>query len=123
IMTVADGGPHAWRTLIGGWLVLLTTFGYTTVFGVFQDIYTRSQAASVSRISWIGSTQLFFIFILALPAGKLLDMGYFRQTTLVGSLIYVFSIFMLSLAHTDQYYQIYLSQGLGMGIGAGILYV
>jgi len=60
---------------------------------------------------------------MALPAGKLLDMGYFRMTTLVGSLIYVFSLFMVSISHTDKFYQLYLSQGLGMGIGAGLLYV
>jgi len=29
---------------------------------------------------------------------------------------------MLSLVHIDQYYQIFMSQGLGMGIGAGMIY-
>jgi MFS family permease len=32
------------------------------------------------------------------------------------------SLFMLSLVHIDNYYQIFLSQGLGMGIGAGMIY-
>lgn len=32
------------------------------------------------------------------------------------------SIFMLSLAKEGQYYQVFLSQGLGMGIGTGIMY-
>ena len=34
-----------------------------------------------------------------------------------------FRLFMLSICHTDKFYQLYLSQGLGMGIGAGLLYV
>jgi len=67
------------------------TFGYSNSFGVYQDLYTRSNTASASAISWIGATQIFFIFAMALPAGKLLDMGYFRLTTIVGTIIYVFS--------------------------------
>ncbi|KAL4260548.1 Proton-linked Monocarboxylate Transporter [Pleurotus pulmonarius] len=118
-----DGGARAWCTLFGGTLMAMVTFGYVNAFGVYQDIYTRSQAATASNVSWIGSTQLFFLFAMGLPAGKLLDMGYLRQTNLVGSLIYVFSLCMVSLAHTDTYYQVYLSQGVGLGIGAGLLYV
>ncbi len=30
---------------------------------------------------------------------------------------------MLSIADRSKYYQLYLSQGLGMGIGAGLIYV
>ncbi|KXN86183.1 Riboflavin transporter MCH5 [Leucoagaricus sp. SymC.cos] len=117
-----DGGLRAWANIVGGCLALTTTFGYANSFGVFQDIYTRSHAASTSAVSWIGSTQLFLLLSMSLPAGKLLDKGYFRQTFLAGSLIYVFSLFMVSLAHPDKYYQIYLSQGIGMGVGAGLLY-
>jgi hypothetical protein len=77
---------------------------------------------------------------MGLPAGALLDKGYFKHLILVGSIIYVFrlvpptftrlqtsqpksSLFMLSLAHVDSYYQIFLSQGVGMGIGAGLIYL
>ncbi|KAF8994416.1 MFS general substrate transporter [Cyathus striatus] len=118
-----DGGPQAWATLVGGFLVTMSTFGYTYSFGVYQDIYTISQLASETRISWIGSTQLFLIFFVGLPAGKMLDLGYYRHTMIAGTIIYVFSMFMVSLAHHDQYYQIFLSQAIGMGIGAGMLYV
>ncbi|KAF4568226.1 hypothetical protein EYR36_010235 [Pleurotus pulmonarius] len=77
-----DGGARAWCTLFGGTLIAMVTFGYVNAFGVYQDIYTRSQAATASNVSWIGSTQLFFLFAMGLPAGKLLDMGYLRQTNL-----------------------------------------
>ncbi|KAI0057037.1 MFS general substrate transporter [Artomyces pyxidatus] len=120
---VMDGGIHAWLTLVGAMLTTFCTFGYTYAFGVFQDYYTRSHAASASRISWIGSTQLCLLIAMGLPAGKLLDMGYFRQTVFAGSCLYVFSLFMVSIAHPDKYYQIFLSQGVGMGIGAGLLYI
>ena len=70
---------------------MFATFGYVNAFGVYQDLYTRSGAASAERISWIGSTQIFFLIGMGLPSGKLFDMGYFRTTMIVGSVLYVFS--------------------------------
>ncbi len=67
------------------------TFGYVNAFGVYQDVYTRAGTASPSAISWIGSTQLFFLLAMGLPGGILLDKGYFRITLAAGSLLYVFS--------------------------------
>ncbi|KAJ8508685.1 hypothetical protein ONZ45_g9058 [Pleurotus djamor] len=119
----SDGGPRAWGVLIGGILATTVASGYTNSFGVYQDVYTRSHAASASNVSWIGATHLFLLFAMGLPAGKLLDKGYFRQTTFAGSLIFVLSLFMLSIAHTNKYYQLWLSQGLGLGIGSGLLFV
>ncbi|KIJ65812.1 hypothetical protein HYDPIDRAFT_174676 [Hydnomerulius pinastri MD-312] len=120
---VVDGGLRAWMTILGGFLITTSTWGYVNAFGVYQDLYTLSHTSSTSNVSWIGSTQLFFLLAIGLPAGKLLDMGYFRYTNIFGSLLYVFSLFMLSLANPEKYYQVYLSQGLGLGIGAGLLYV
>ncbi|RDB19803.1 Riboflavin transporter MCH5 [Hypsizygus marmoreus] len=117
-----DGGPRAWATLIGGFITTTASVGYVNSFGVYQDIYTRSGVASVSKISWIGSTQIFFMLAMGLPGGKLLDMGYFRLNMLIGSAVFVFSVFMASLADPSKYYQLFLSQGLGMGIGSGLLF-
>jgi len=72
-------------------LTVTTTFGYSNSFGVYQELYTRSNTASAFAVSWIGATQIFFMLSMSLPAGKLLDMGYFRLTTIVGTLLYVFS--------------------------------
>ncbi|KAJ4469280.1 MFS general substrate transporter [Lentinula aciculospora] len=118
-----EGGFKAWCTLIGGFLAITAVFGYQNAFGVYQDVYVRSHAASAQAVSWIGSTQLALMVALGLPAGKLLDLGYFKVMTVIGSTIYVFSIFMLSIAHTSKYYQLFLSQGLAAGLGAGLVYV
>ena len=32
-------------------------------------------------------------------------------------------LFMVSIASPDQYYQLFLAQGLGMGIGGGFIYI
>ncbi|KAJ8508690.1 hypothetical protein ONZ45_g9066 [Pleurotus djamor] len=119
----SDGGPRAWGVLVGGILATTVASGYTNSFGVYQDVYTRSHAASASNVSWIGATHLFLLFAIGLPAGRLLDRGYFRQTTFAGSLVFVLSLFMLSIAHPNKYYQLWLSQGLGLGIGSGLLFV
>ncbi|KAH7867880.1 major facilitator superfamily domain-containing protein [Lentinula edodes] len=120
---ITEEGFKAWCTVIGGFFAITAVFGYQNAFGVYQDVYVRSGAASAQAVSWIGSTQIALMVALGLPAGKLLDLGYFKAMTIIGSIIYVFSIFMLSIAHTDKYYQLFLSQGLAAGIGAGLVYV
>ncbi|KAH9934401.1 major facilitator superfamily domain-containing protein [Fomitopsis serialis] len=122
-ITIPDGGLQAWLSVLGGFLVCTTTFGYSNSFGVYQDYYVLSGASSSSNISWIGSIQLFFMFAMGLPAGKLFDQGYFHHVLGFGSLLYVFCMFMLSLAHPQKYYQLVLSQGIGMGIGSGLMLV
>lgn len=108
---VMDKGVRAWCTLVGAYvsyplvsvslcptlianqshsaLTLFSSFGYTYAFGVYQDHYTRSNTMTATQASWIESTQVFLIIALGLPAGKLLDMGYFRQVIFVGSLLNV----------------------------------
>jgi hypothetical protein len=65
-------------------------------FGVYQAYYSQHLGKSDSVISWIGSFQLWMLFALGPPVGKLFDEGYCRHLIAVGSLIYVFSLFMVS---------------------------
>ncbi|KAF8154611.1 major facilitator superfamily domain-containing protein [Crassisporium funariophilum] len=120
-----EGGRQAWMTVMGGTMVTFCTFGVVQSFGVYQDYYTRISLSehSPSEISLIGSMQVFLVFAVGLPAGRLFDAGYFHQCLITGSVIYIFSIFMLSLAQPHQYYQILLSQGVGMGLGMGMMFL
>ncbi|EJF55444.1 hypothetical protein DICSQDRAFT_175897 [Dichomitus squalens LYAD-421 SS1] len=112
-----EGGLRAWLTVLGGSMVVMCTFGIVQSFGVFQDYYTRVSLKehSPSQISWIGSFQLFLLFAVALPSGRLYDEGFFRYLIACGSLLYLFSVFMLSLTKPHKYYETFLSQGLGVG--------
>ena len=76
--------------VIFSWLALFATFGSASSFGVYQDLYVLSGTASSLNVAWIGSVQLFLLTLMGLPAGKLLDKGYFRHVVLAGSIIYVF---------------------------------
>ncbi|KIP07467.1 hypothetical protein PHLGIDRAFT_118048 [Phlebiopsis gigantea 11061_1 CR5-6] len=120
-----EGGLRGWLTVAGGSMVVMCTFGIVQSFGVFQDYYTRITLSehTPSQISWIGSFQLFLLFAIALPSGRLYDEGYFRYLVGGGGLLYLFSVFMLSLTKPHEYYQTFLSQGLGIGLGMGIIFL
>ncbi|KAJ3782744.1 MFS general substrate transporter [Lentinula aff. detonsa] len=124
-VTFPEGGLQAWLTVMGGWMIVFCTFGAIQSFGVYQDYYTRISLSdqSPSHISWIGSVQIFFLFSGGIISGKLFDDGWFRGLLLSGSLIYLVSSFLLSLAQPHHYYQNFLAQGVGMGIGMGIIFL
>ncbi|PPR01029.1 hypothetical protein CVT26_015630 [Gymnopilus dilepis] len=120
-----EGGFCAWATAFGAFLVQFCGFGYTTSFGVFQDYYVRVHLPNenASTISWIGSVNAFLVIAGGLLAGRIYDKGYFYALLWGGSLLISFSLFMLSLTKPHHYYQVLLSQGFGVGIGIGMIYV
>ncbi|KAF7329004.1 Riboflavin transporter MCH5 [Mycena venus] len=71
---------------------------------VYQDFYCRQFMTknSPAEIAWIGSCQIALQFLLGFPVGKAFDAGYFHHLMIVGSLIYCFSLWMLSLAKPNQ---------------------
>ncbi|KIY48802.1 mycorrhiza-upregulated monocarboxylate permease [Fistulina hepatica ATCC 64428] len=121
-----EGGFAAWATVVGAAMMQFSTFGYANAFGVFQgNYYTRTylDKYTTSEIGWIGGTQFFLIYSCGVVTGPLFDAGYFRHVTIVGSLLNVFCMFMLSLARNNQYYQIFLCQGIGIGLSSGLIYI
>lgn len=97
--------------------------GFTLAFGAFQTYYehTLLPNSSASTISWIGTIQSYLLITIGILSGPLFDLGYFRPMLIIGNFFVVFGIFMLSLA--KEYYQVFLAQGVCMGLGAGLLYV
>ncbi|ETW75410.1 MFS monocarboxylate transporter [Heterobasidion irregulare TC 32-1] len=120
-----EGGTQAWLTVAGAWLVQFCTFGYSNAFGVYQDFYVREYLTNhtSSEISWIGSMQVMLVLSLGLFTGQLYDRGYFHHLMIGGSVLFAFCLFMLSLSHPNQYYQVFLSQGLGVGLAIGMTYI
>ncbi|KZW01190.1 MFS general substrate transporter [Exidia glandulosa HHB12029] len=120
-----DGGRRAWSTVVGAWFLFAATFGNVSIFGVFEDYYVREYLSnySASDIAWIGSVQVCLLHAVGLVAGKLFDDGYFHHLEIGGGILYIFSFFMLSLAEPQQYYQVFLAQGIGAGIGLGLVFL
>ncbi|KAI9695810.1 MAG: hypothetical protein M1820_008403 [Bogoriella megaspora] len=118
-----DGGMHAWLKVFGGFLVYINIWGFTLSYGAFQAYYVSTflSSSSPSAISWIGTVQAWLLIVVGILSGPLFDLGYFRPMLYVGNFLVVFGIMMLSLCKS--YWQVFLAQGVCMGLGAGLLYV
>ncbi|CAK7203123.1 hypothetical protein SEUCBS139899_005852 [Sporothrix eucalyptigena] len=75
---------------------------------------------SESKISWIVSLQLFFMFLGGPLVGKIFDNYGPRYLLMVGTFMHVFGLMMASLS--SQYYQFILSQGVCSPIGSSMLF-
>jgi MFS family permease len=104
---------------------LFTNFsrGLLLAFGAFQTYYQQVLLPdmSSSNIAWISTTCAFILLFSGIITGPLCDYGYMRPLLFFGSLVEVFGLMMLSLS--TEYYQIFLSQGICVGIGGGMLYI
>ncbi|CAG8133133.1 unnamed protein product [Penicillium olsonii] len=115
-----DGGIQAWSQVALAHFVIFNTWGYINSFGVFQTYYTQTLGHPPSDISWVGSIQIFLLFFVGTFSGRATDAGYFKVTLACGALLLCFSIFMTSLC--TKYWQLFLAQGLGQGIGCGMMF-
>ena len=95
----------------------------TNTFGAFQTYYTDTllQGTSPSAISWIGSIQTFTLMFVGVLSGRLLDAGYLRTQLCAGIFFEVLGMMLASVS--THYWQILVSQGIFVGLGAGLLYL
>ncbi|KAJ3579187.1 hypothetical protein NPX13_g1384 [Xylaria arbuscula] len=117
-----DGGTEAWSVVAGGFLSYFATFGLLNSFGTFQayDQENLLQGSGSSSISWIGSVQLFLLFIGGLGVGPAFDKLGAMRITAPGTFLYVLSFMFTSLG--TQFYQILLAQGFLYGIADAMLF-
>lgn len=117
-----NGGTQAWLQVFGAFGVFFNTWGLLNTFGVFQTYYETGElfVESSSNISWVGSIQAFLVLVTGLISGPLYDRGLLRVLIYVGSFMIVFGHMMLSLC--TEYWQVVLSQGICIGLGAGLMF-
>lgn len=115
-----DGGFIAWLQAILGHLVIFNTWGYINSYGVFQSYYTEALDRPQSDIAWMGSVQIFFLFFIGTFSGRATDAGWFKLSFLCGMIIQLVGLFTTSVA--TKYYQVFLAQGVAVGIGNGLMF-
>ncbi|KUJ11200.1 MFS monocarboxylate transporter-like protein [Mollisia scopiformis] len=120
---VEDGGVRAWSQVFGAFLIFWNIWGLPMSFGAFQSFYTLEYLPtySSSAISWIGTLEGALLILLGVVSGPLYDLGYYHVLLYAGSFLTVFGMMMLSIS--TEYYQVFLSQGVCVGVGCGLLYV
>ncbi|KAF8646617.1 hypothetical protein AX16_007118 [Volvariella volvacea WC 439] len=120
-----EGGSWGWLTLAGATLVQYCTFGYTNAFGVYQDYYVRHYLNRYTPrdIGWIGGAQIFFVFTSGIVTGRAVDRGYFHYLIALSTVLHALALFTLSVTQQNQYYQIFLAQGVCLGLSSGLAYV
>lgn len=118
-----DGGLEAWLQVLGSWLLFINTWGLTNSFGTFQTYYSSDAspipAYSSSSLSWIGSMQSFLTMFMGTFSGPLLDAGYMRTALVAGTCLEVVGL--LATSFSTQLWQLFLFQGVTVGIGSGML--
>ncbi|CAG8908933.1 unnamed protein product [Penicillium egyptiacum] len=114
---------HGCLQVIGAFFIFFNVWGLNLAFGTFQSYYALIYipSSTSSDIAWIGTIQSWLLIVGGLLSGPLFDLGYNQTMILVGSILGVIGMMMLSLAHA--YYAIFLSQGVCVGLGFGLLYV
>lgn len=113
-----DGGLQAWTQAVMVHLTIFSTWGWITSYGVFQSYYSSTLGLDPSAISWLGSVQIFLLFFLGTFTGRALDAGLFRTCYITGTVLQLLGIFATSFA--TEYWQLFLSQALCMGIANGL---
>ncbi|KAK0935300.1 hypothetical protein LTR29_013092 [Friedmanniomyces endolithicus] len=123
IRFVPNGGLRAWLQVLGSFFIYFNAWGIVNTFGTYQTYYETAllSSSSPSQISWIGSVQAFLLMVVSALGGPLYDAGYVHHLLIGGSVLAVLGQFMLSLCGT--YWQVFLAQGVCIGIGTGAMFV
>lgn len=111
---------QAWSQVLLSHLINFNSFGFMLSFGIFQGYYAKAFSINTSKVSWIGTTQLFLVYFIGAFSGRIMDAGFYRYNLFLGLLLQLGGVFATSFA--NEYWQLLLAQGLCQGLGNGLVF-
>ncbi|KAI8986278.1 MFS general substrate transporter [Trametes punicea] len=121
-----DRGVKAWTFCMSSFVLEMMVWGFGYSYGIFQDYYTSHppfDKASGVAISAVGTVSLAIqygeVIFLSFMFGRYPD--FLRIGMWSGLLLYFVALFCSSFA--TEVWQLILLQGVGVGIGGGLLYM
>ena len=109
---------------LSSWVLTLFDYrGFINSFGSYQEYYSAVllKDHSSSSISWIDTVQGFLIEFVGVLVGPIFDRGHFHMLIYLGSFLVVLGNVILSFY--SKYWQIFLAQGIYIGLSSGSLFV
>ncbi|KAF2132196.1 MFS general substrate transporter [Dothidotthia symphoricarpi CBS 119687] len=113
-----EGNRAAWLTVLGSVLVYYSSFGIMNSFGFFQNFYTSDflEHTSPPTIAFIGTLQIALMNSLAAISGALCDYYGIKYLYIGSGIGTIVALLALSFAKSGQFWQVFLAQGLLMGL-------
>lgn len=112
---------YGWAVVAATFVVLFFGFGNAYSFGAFFDRFEGEFAASRASVSLAFGISGFLFFGLGAVFGPLADRFGARWIAVIGML--VIGGGMVAASFSTSLWNVYLSYGLGTGIGVGMIYV
>ncbi|KJZ78757.1 hypothetical protein HIM_02148 [Hirsutella minnesotensis 3608] len=118
---IPDGGLRAWLVVLGSFVAFLMGFGLLNSFGTFQACYQMKWPdMSTSSITWIGSSQIFCLFLGGVIIGPIYDNYGAKPLMWLGTIFCLGSMILMSWSTV--YWHYLVSQGFLFGIGNALLF-
>ncbi|TKY86836.1 hypothetical protein EX895_004477 [Sporisorium graminicola] len=107
---------------LGGALIYLVSFGLLNTWGTFQARYSQHELAphSVDAVAWIGSVQLFLLFLCGMVVGPATDTFGPKWLLTAGAILHVLSMVLTS--GCTKYFMFLLIQGFLFGLANSLLF-
>jgi MFS family permease len=111
---------QAWLQVLVNHLVMMNSFGLIQSFGIFQFPYEHHLSASPSKVAWIGSIHIFFVYFLGTFSGWALDRGYYKRMLLIGSIFQITGL--IAAGFSNSWWTTFLFHGVFQGMGHGLMF-